>query len=98
MTRKQVNGSLNEKKGIIEVRLDEKKKVIYVDYDLLKVTFEEIEKRISNSGISLSNNLFDRWKRSWTRFTEQNELDNLSAKPTSCCGDPKSSSVHCEKR
>jgi hypothetical protein len=95
---KRERNALSKREGILKVRLDDQEKVISVEYDLMKVSFEEIEKWISDSGISLPNNLFDRWKRGWTRFTEQNELDNLSAKPTSCCDDPKSSSMHCEKR
>jgi len=95
---KRVKNALCERDGIVEVQIDRQRKVISVEYDLMKVTFEEIEKWLVDSEIFISNGLFDRWKRGWTRFTEQNELDNLSAKPTSCCDDPKSSSVSCEKR
>jgi len=89
---------LCNKNGVSEVRLDEQCKVISVEYDLLKVTFEEIEKWLVDSNIIFSKGFLDRWKRGWSKFTEQNELDNLLAKPTSCCDDPKSSSMHCAKR
>ncbi len=92
---KRVRNVLCGKNGLLEVRLDEQEKVIIVEYDLAKVTFEQIEKWLEDSEIALSKSLFDRWKRGWTKFTEQNELDSLSAKPTSCCEDPKSNVDHC---
>lgn len=95
---KRVKDVLCEKNGILDVRFDEQRKVISVEYDLLKVTFEEVEKWLADLEIFFSKGLFDRWKRGWAKFTEQNELDNLSAKPTSCCDDPKSSSVFKGKR
>ena len=98
MMGKRVKDAVCEKNGIIEVRFDEQRKVISVEYDLLKVTFEEIEKWLEDSEISFSNGLFDRWRRGWAKFTEQNELDNLLAKPSSCCDDPKSSPAYCEKK
>ena len=95
---KRVRNVLCEKNGLLEVRLDVQDKVIFVEYDLLEVTFEQIEKWLKDSGITLSKSLFARWKRGWTKFTEQNELDSLSAKPTSCCEDPKSNVAHSRRR
>ncbi|MBU4330665.1 MAG: hypothetical protein KKB53_09220 [Acidobacteria bacterium] len=95
---KRVKDALCEKNGITEVRIDEQKMVISVKYDLLRVNFTEIEKWLESSDISFSKGLFERWKRGWAKFTEQNELDNFSEKPTSCCDDPKSSSASCGKR
>ncbi len=91
---KRVRKVLSDKKGILEICLDVQEKVISVEYNLLEVTFEQIEKWLEDSGIALSKSLFDRWKRGWTKFTEQNELDSLSAKSTSCCEDPKSNVAH----
>ncbi len=85
----RLKDALCEHIGVSEVRFDMQKMVISVEYDLLKVSFEEIEKKLLDSKISFAKGLFKRWKRSWAKFTEQNELDNLSAKPTSCCDDPR---------
>lgn len=85
----RLNKVLRGWEGIQDVKVDEKNRTITVEYDLWKVTFEEIEKRLKDAGLSLSKGLLRRWKRGWAKFTEQNELDNLKAKPSSCCHDPK---------
>ena len=95
---KRVKDALCKKNGITEVLIDEQKMVISVEYNLLKVNFTEIEKWLECSDISFSKGLFERWKRGWAKFTEQNEFDNFSERPTSCCDDPKSSSAVCGKR
>lgn len=95
---KRLRDALSETNGIFGVQIHTAGSSIAVEYDLLKVTFEEIEKFLLDSGISLSTRFLDRLKRGWAKFAERNELDSYSAKLTSCCHDPKNESSHYGKK
>ena len=80
---------LNKKTGMIAVDVESQKGFVGVEYDLRKINFETIEKSIEELGFSLSQKITEKFKRGMAKFTEQNELDNLTAVPSSCCEDPK---------
>lgn len=88
----KIKNDLREKIGIIEVDVDEAKGYVEVEYDLRKINFEKIEKSIDKMGIDLSKKITEKLKRGMAKFTEQNELDNLTATPSSCCEDPREKS------
>jgi len=69
--------------GIRTANYDRMKGVILVEYELQKINFERIEKLLTNMRIELSSTWKDRINRGMAKFTEQNELDNLSAPTTS---------------
>jgi len=85
----KITDSLKKKEGMITVVADIQKGYLRVEYDLRKINFELVEKSIEEAGLGLSKKRTERLKRGMAKFTEQNELDNLTAKPTSCCSDPK---------
>lgn len=95
MSASKVIESLSQKEGIIEVNVDSRKGLARIKYDLVKINFEEIEKSIKELGFGLSNSLKERFKRGMAKFTEQNELDNRNAPPSSCCSDPKEAFNKC---
>ncbi len=80
---------LNKKTGMVAVDVESQKGFVGVEYDLRKINFETIEKSIEELGFSLSQKITEKFKRGMAKFTEQNELDNLTAVPSSCCEDPK---------
>lgn len=80
---------LGSKAGMIAVDADSKKGFLRVEYNLKKITFEQIEKHVKELGFGLSQKITEKLKRGMAKFTEQNELDNLSAASSSCCADPK---------
>jgi len=80
---------LNKKEGISALNVDSQKGFVRVEYDLRKINFETIEKFIEELGFGLSQKIKEKFKRGMAKFTEQNELDNLTATPSSCCEDPK---------
>ena len=80
---------LNKKTGMIAVDVESQKGFVRVEYDLRKINFETIEKFIEELGFSLAQKITEKFKRGMAKFTEQNELDNLTAVPSSCCEDPK---------
>ncbi len=88
----KIKNELREKIGRIEVDVDEAKGYVEVKYDLRKINFEKIEKSIDKMGIDLSKKITEKLKRGMAKFTEQNELDNLTATPSSCCEDPREKS------
>ena len=79
---------LNSLKGIEEVDFDQNNKILTISYNLELIRLEKIEKILSEKGIQLDNSFFDKLKRNWYHYTEQNELDNLHFEPT-CCSNPK---------
>ena len=80
---------LNKKTGVIAVDVESQKRFVRVEYDLRQINFETIEKSIIELGFSFSQKVSEKFKRGMAKFTEQNELDNLNATPSSCCEDPK---------
>ena len=80
---------LNKKIGVIAVDVERQKGFVKVEYDLRQINFETIEKFIIELGFSFSQKVSEKFKRGMAKFTEQNELDNLTATPSSCCEDPK---------
>lgn len=85
----KIKDYLKSKEGMIVVDVDSQKGYVRVEYDLQKINFETIEKFIKEAGFDLSSKITEKFKRGMAKFTEQNELDNLTATPTSCCSDPK---------
>lgn len=85
----KIKGHLRKEEGIIALNVDEARGRLVVEYDLWKINFEKIEKSLEELGFSLSRKIFERIKRGMAKFTEQNELDNLKAKPSSCCENPR---------
>jgi hypothetical protein len=92
-----VRDSLLRADGIISVDIDSQKNHIQVEYELKKINFETIEQLICKAGLELSDNWTEKFKRGMSKFTEQNELDNLKAPVTSCCDDPKGGAKACRK-
>ena len=86
---------LSQKVGIIEVNVDSRKGFVRIKYDLMKINFEAIGKSVKEVGFGLSNNLREKFKRGMAKFTEQNELDNIAARASSCCSDPKEAFNKC---
>ena len=85
----RIKDFLDKKTGIIALNINTQKGFVRVEYDLRKINFETIEKFIKELGFKLSKKITEKFKRGMAKFTEQNELDNLGAKPSSCCSDPK---------
>jgi len=86
---KDIEKIIKEKMDMISVEVDKKKGHISVEYNLMQINFETIEKYLREMEIELSNKITEKFKRGIAKFTEQNELDNLKASPSSCCSDPK---------
>jgi copper chaperone CopZ len=82
-----IDAALSEVDGIKAVKAD-KTGSVYVEYNLRRINLEAIEKIISDLNYEITNGFFNRLKREWIHFTEQNERDNLSSVSYSCCVDP----------
>lgn len=86
---KEIEGILGKKPGIIFINVDGQERFINIEYNLKQVNFETIEKWLKGMEVILSQKIIEKFKRGMAKFTEQNELDNLKAAPSSCCSDPK---------
>ena len=93
----EIHDSLLKTDGIISVDIDPKNSCIQVEYELKKINFEAIEQLICKEGLGLSKKWTEKFKRGMSKFTEQNEMDNLNATVSSCCDDPKAETKACRK-
>jgi len=59
----------------IRVELDQ----IYISYNLLEITVEQIEATVEKTGEKLGNGLAEKLKRAFIHYLEESELDNLES-------------------
>ena len=76
---------LGELRGVRRAAVDADRGDIFIEYDLLEIKEEEIERWLVDAGFVLDKGIVERVKRGWIHFTEENELDALRSKPRSCC-------------
>lgn len=67
--------------GIHSIEIN--KNSITIVYDLLQVTETQIEKKITEAGIVLGDNLTEKIRRAFVHFTEETEVESLEARPGS---------------
>ncbi|OSM04133.1 hypothetical protein MAIT1_03593 [Magnetofaba australis IT-1] len=73
--------------GVSTVKAQWEKGLVEISYDLNQTRFEEVEALLSEIGYPPDDGFIARKKRDWTRFTEQNEVDNLKH-VGHCCSKP----------
>ena len=56
---------------------------IEITYDLLQATELQIEKKITQAGIVLGDDLMEKIRRAFVHFTEETEVESLEARPAS---------------
>jgi len=67
--------SLSKMMGVKKVEVE--KNHVYITYDLLQVTEEQIEKEIENSGEILGQSMAEKLRRAFVHYLEDSELSNL---------------------
>ncbi len=87
-SREELVEVLKGLKGVTDARIDHDKKEVSIEYDLLKTSQQEIERLMVDHGFVLDDGIWERFRRGWIHFTEENDRDNLTAKAHSCCEDP----------
>ncbi|MFQ5428198.1 MAG: heavy-metal-associated domain-containing protein [Thermodesulfobacteriota bacterium] len=78
-------GGLKRLKGVVGVEIDKEAKEVFVEYDLLKCTEADIEKKMLDEGFILDGSIVERLKRGWIHYTEDNEQEAMRAEPKPCC-------------
>lgn len=81
-----VKQALFELMGIAEVCIDGRR--VEVCYDLLQARAVQVEEAITAAGARLGSGWPERLKRGWLNYTEENELEQLAARPAACCSRP----------
>lgn len=82
----KVKQALFELMGIKEVCIDGRR--VEVCYDLLQARAAQVEQAITEAGATLGSGWSSSFKRGWLNYTEENELEQLAAKPAACCSRP----------
>jgi hypothetical protein len=80
---------LDRMPGMIKIEFDLSKQMILLQYDLKQVQLDSVEKKMMELEFQLSPGRFQRFKRSWIKYTETNEKDNLMTIPRPCCHIPR---------
>lgn len=73
--------------GIVEASVSRETSRVIVAYDLRQVGLPQVADRLDAIGLRPSNQLFDRLRRGWASFTEENIRSNLVHKGH-CCSKP----------
>jgi copper chaperone CopZ len=84
----RVKDRLLEMEGVKHVEPNFQEERIRVSYDLMKTNLKAIEAAINYIGYSANPNFLSRLWAGWIHSTEENERDNLKAKPLPCCSHP----------
>jgi YHS domain-containing protein/copper chaperone CopZ len=72
--------------GVKEVEISGAK--VAVSYDLLEATAAQVGREIEQAGADLGKGWAARFKRGWLQYTEETELENLTAEDAPCCNRP----------
>jgi len=78
-------GAIKRLKGVLGVEIDLEAKEVTVEYDLLKCTEADIEKKMIEEGFTLDASIVQKLKRGWLHYTEDNEQEAMRAEPKPCC-------------
>lgn len=84
---KKLNESIGKIKGVKKVSSD--KNGVRVEYDLMQVKLETIEKAIVDLGYGLKSNILEKMKRGLIHDAEDNEFENMTRPAAPCCSNPK---------
>lgn len=84
---RNINEALTALDGVEEVKAD-KSGTVHVEYNLTKINLDCIENKIRELNFHPGKSFFDKMKRGFINFTEQNERDNMNAEIHSCCEVP----------
>lgn len=75
--------------GVISVVANWQKNIVRVTYDIHKVQMGSVEKLLTEIGFPPDLGFFQRKKRDWMRFTDQNRMDSLNHQGACCSKAPK---------
>jgi len=81
--KQQLQSKLTELMGIQSVDIHDG--TIFVAYDLLEVSAQQIQSSLEKIGVALGSTWSTRLQLAWIEYIEENELDNLSLNPPACC-------------
>lgn len=80
--------ALRTQNGVIEAEIDSSKGQLNIRYNLKLINMEKIEQLLAGQGYQWPNSFWQRTKRNWAHYTEQNELDNANVPDAPCCSHP----------
>lgn len=86
--RERLQQSLTSVAGVRACRIRESG-TVEVEYNLRTVRFEQIADLVRSAGCKLHPGPWERMKHRFIRYTEQNELDQLTAPQRPCCSNPR---------
>ena len=85
----KITDEISKLNGIISVQAKHEAGKVFVTYDLMLMELKVIEEKLDALGYTVDRGFIYRMRDGFLRFSEENERDNFSSKPASCCSDPK---------
>lgn len=61
---------------------------LIIHYDLHRLRLDDIEKAMAEAGGRPAGGIFEKIRRSWMRFTDENRLSNAEVPSHGCCNRP----------
>ena len=83
-----ITDELSKLDGVISVKADYKKGIVNVEYDLMHIELKDIESKLNDMDYSVNKRFLYRLRDGFVHFTEENERNNQTTKPASCCSNP----------
>lgn len=77
-------GEIDQRLGINEVNFDQKKRVLFVAYDAVKLALDDIETVLSRYNVFLKHSWWLDFKNSYYRYLDENTKDHAKQQPWSC--------------
>jgi len=88
LDEKNLNGTFRGLSGLVDINVDRKKSIIFIEYDVTQIQYQTVLDMIVKAGCAIKGSLWFRWKQGWIEFTETNMRDNAKAPPPACCNKP----------
>ena len=83
-----ISEELSKLNGVTKVHPENKNNSVEIEYDLMKINLKDIESRLSEIGYPVKKGFFNSIKTGFIKYSEENEKDNLTSKPSPCCSNP----------
>jgi len=83
-----VSGALKAASGIENVFFDKNENILSVEYDLLKISYSQIENILSDQQVNRAQGIRQRLLSTWYDYLDDTARDNALAPPAGCCNKP----------
>ena len=74
--------------GVAQIKVDASTNTLFVQYDMSKISYQQLINRLNEEGFIYKNTLWNHIKKAWIQYVDQIAHDNSQAQPKACCNRP----------